>query len=522
MEEGKLDVDAPINDYLDGFAIPDAFDRQITMRDLMAHRPGFEENVKNSGYSNPDISLKEAAATNIPARVAPAGDRTIYSNSGSNLAAYVVEEVSGMSYFDFVETRILNPIGLRSTTLRDIGVERNPTALEQRVAKPHRIADDAPVLSEYSKIRPNEAVGSAAMDAKDAAIFMRMLLNNTQYEGGRLLLPSSWERIKTHAFADANGGDDMGWGFMLNGIDGFAMMGHSGATGSFLTSMFVLPELNMGVFVSFNGRTESGRPDAIARAIIRKITNTGSLESFLAIKGDTETANEIAGNYINNRQAFSGIATLLTLGSDFTVSATQDGYLLVHRSSTERYAPLNQDVWVSKTGARLSIFRNDEGEVLRLQSSGGTTTFERIPFSSTSNALLIGFGGVLVLCITALLGMYYRHGRALNPSFSEKTLAWVNVLSVVSWLALFICVGLGFYAMQSFRFGRSEFPPLGFEGSSLLSIWIAIQTLIHFLSMAFAWKTSTWGMWRRIHFTLLGVLSVYAVYLLYHWHLIGA
>ena len=46
VEQGKLDLDSDVNDYLD-FKIPQAFDKPITLRDIMTHRTGFEETVKD-------------------------------------------------------------------------------------------------------------------------------------------------------------------------------------------------------------------------------------------------------------------------------------------------------------------------------------------------------------------------------------------------------------------------------------------------------------------------------------------
>jgi CubicO group peptidase (beta-lactamase class C family) len=523
-EEGKIDLDAPINNYLDGFSIPEAFDRQITMRDLMSHRPGFEDSLKDFVDPNRNVSIKEAVASGIPNRVAPAGERASYSNSGSNLAAYVVEQVSGLSFFEYVQQKILTPVGLNSTTLRDPGTERNPLALEERMAKAHKIEKGAPTVVDYMAVRPQEPVGAVSMDARDAAKFMRMLLDNTQFDGGRLLSQEGWERIQSPAFEDAVGGDDMGWGFMLNDVDGYSTVGHGGAT-QFLSWMFVIPELDMGVFVSANMNSAGARGEKLAWSIVRQVTNTGSLASFLALKGNPDAANLIAGDYLNNRRDFTTGAAIMSLASDINVSATEDGYLVFPGNPSVRYAPLNESVWVNKNGARLRVVTDDSGNVLRLHSGFGSSTLERVSFISTSNALILGFGGVLLLSITSLIGMYYRFGRGLLMTPIGTTLAWINIGTVAVWLSFFTFFALGLSAMINLditQIDKTPFPPVTLKIAFALTILLSVMSIIHLLSLVPTWRHSGWPIWRRITFTLYAFSSVFGVYMLYHWNLIAA
>ena len=80
FEQGKLDLDRDINDYLD-FRIPDAFGKPITLKDIMTHTPGFEEQIKDLfalDGASPDLG--KYLADHIPARVFPPGTTPAYSN----------------------------------------------------------------------------------------------------------------------------------------------------------------------------------------------------------------------------------------------------------------------------------------------------------------------------------------------------------------------------------------------------------------------------------------------------------
>jgi CubicO group peptidase (beta-lactamase class C family) len=374
VDEGKIDLDADVNTYLKGVAIPEAFGQPITMRDLMAHRPGFEATRRQGSPPDSDITLREAVARDIPRRVAPPGERTSYSNEGSLIAALVVEDVSGTDYFEFVRTRILAPAGLTSTTLHDPGTGRNPPELDRRTAAAHTLDNGMAKVSSYAHVRPQEPAGSMSMSAKDAARFLQLLLRGTELENGeRLLSEESWARIATNAFPDAAGGDDMGWGFMLNDVDGAATIGHGGAT-KFLSWLFVIPERGLGVFVSSNMNTSETRGEDVAWSIVRRIAGTDALVAFRARKSDVAAAQEVAGTYLNNRRDFSDVSEQESPTLPINVTA-DDGFIVMDGT---RYAPVGDDVWVALNGFRLRVDRGEGGAIKRLHGSRGTATFERM------------------------------------------------------------------------------------------------------------------------------------------------
>jgi CubicO group peptidase (beta-lactamase class C family) len=522
-DEGKLDLDADINNYLDGFQIDYAFGKPITMRDLMAHRPGFDDNIREFLDSDRNISLREAVMRNIPLQVAPPGERTSYSNTGTNIAAYIVEQVAETSYYDYVKSQILQPLGLNSTSLKDPVDGRINQDLITTMAKPHKIKNGIAEVAKYMAIRPQEPVGAVAMNALDAATFMRFLLNETRYDGGQLLSQPAWQRVNSNAFEDAKGSDDMGWGFMLTDVDGYKAVGHGGAT-QFLSYMFVIPELNFGVFVSSNATSAEAQPVRLVMSIARQISGTGSTLSFLQLEGDPQAAQSVAGDYLNNRRPQSRGASIFGMGADINVRATEDGFLIFPGEKETRYAPLGNDVWVSKVGFRLRVVRDEAGNVIRLHSSAGSSTLERIGFLSTKKALVIGFGGVFLLTLTSLLGMYYRHKRSLSITDMGNKLAWFNIASVAVWLMLIVSLLLVSMDMQNFDIATIDekpFPPFFVSLVFFLTIVITIQAILHLTAMVPAWTQSGWTLWRKIHFSIYGIFAAFALYLMLHWNLVG-
>ncbi len=143
VEQGKLDLDRDVNDYLD-FPIPKTYPEPVTLRQLLTHTGGFEETLKNLFVAHEsDIKpLRTYLVNEMPARIFPPGKIPSYSNYGFTLAGYIVERVSGEKFERYIENHILKPLrdeqfDVRSTVAaaaRAANVER----LSQRVQKTAR------------------------------------------------------------------------------------------------------------------------------------------------------------------------------------------------------------------------------------------------------------------------------------------------------------------------------------------------------------------------------------------------
>jgi CubicO group peptidase (beta-lactamase class C family) len=96
VEQGKLDLDADINTYLD-FRIPDTYPQPITLKHLMTHTSGIEDRWVGSLTPNASELLpeREWMIANFPGRVRPPGEVAGYSNYNAMLGGYIVAQVSG-------------------------------------------------------------------------------------------------------------------------------------------------------------------------------------------------------------------------------------------------------------------------------------------------------------------------------------------------------------------------------------------------------------------------------------------
>lgn len=147
-DEGLVDLDAPVSKYLEGFP----YDR-ISVRHLLAHNSGllptaiyFAVGAPEGAERTNDLLLSILAEHRPPLPFAP-GTAFQYSNAAYDLAALLIERVSGESYPDFLEVRIFEPLGMESTFVRPIwnrDWDRGPRTLSYEVRSGEWKAEEPP------------------------------------------------------------------------------------------------------------------------------------------------------------------------------------------------------------------------------------------------------------------------------------------------------------------------------------------------------------------------------------------
>src|SRR6476469_3075051 len=169
VEQGKLDLDTDVNKYLD-FKIPDTYPKQpITLRHIMTHMPGFEEDGRDliTDDSTKMMPLGRWLATHIPGRVRPPGTFSSYSNYATAVAGYIVQRVSGENYDDYIEKHILAPLGMTQTTTR----QPLPAGLKNDMSNGYIWAGGVYQPQKFEIINAPPA-GSIASSATDMSKFM--------------------------------------------------------------------------------------------------------------------------------------------------------------------------------------------------------------------------------------------------------------------------------------------------------------------------------------------------------------
>ena len=196
VEQGKLDLDADINKYLD-FPVPGRDGKAITMRHIMTHTTGMEEIVRGliTSETKDALALDAYLKRWVPTRIFAPGETPAYSNYATTLAGYIVQRVSGQSFDDYVDQHIFAPLDMKHSSFR----QPLPAALQPLMSKGYKLGTDKP--QGYEIVNPSPA-GNLAASGADMGRFMIAHLQN-----GSLWFQANPGR--GHGQGDARNGDDL-------------------------------------------------------------------------------------------------------------------------------------------------------------------------------------------------------------------------------------------------------------------------------------------------------------------------
>ncbi|SNY37727.1 Dipeptidyl aminopeptidase/acylaminoacyl peptidase [Paractinoplanes atraurantiacus] len=249
-DEGKLELDAPIVDVLPELALADpGVTAKLTMRHLLTHTSGIDGDVFTDTGRGDDCLEKYVTGLRDVAQNHPLGATWSYCNSGFSLAGRVVEKLTGGTWDQAVQERIIKPLGLRRTgTLPE-------EALLHRAAAGHVPGPKvAPVWTLPRALGP---AGLITSTAADLLAFARLhLAGGLAPDGTRLISEAGAaamaaeqvELPEKHTL-----GDSWGLGWIRFGWDGHRLIGHDGNTIGQSAFLRLLPEQGLAVTLLTNG-----------------------------------------------------------------------------------------------------------------------------------------------------------------------------------------------------------------------------------------------------------------------------
>ena len=246
VEAGKVDLGTDINQYLTAFQVQDGLSEPVTLAQLLTHTAGYEDPPYES-YTDPAVvqPLGAYLAQSMPPRSDPPGETFRYSNHGFALAAYVVEEITGQPFDQYVLEQILQPLGMSSS-----GYLLGPPLPEELATGYfYENRTQVPQPMDYDSHYPG---GSLFSTAKDMAKFMVAHLQGGCYGEACILQPATLAEMHRQQAQTPYEGQAVAYGFVAGQQQGQHLLGHSGAIRGFGSSLNLLPEHNLGYFFSFN------------------------------------------------------------------------------------------------------------------------------------------------------------------------------------------------------------------------------------------------------------------------------
>jgi CubicO group peptidase (beta-lactamase class C family) len=238
-QEGKLAVDDKIARHLK--ETPASWS-QISIRQLLTHTSGLKNYTGLDGFETARHLTQARFIAQIAAHPLdfPPGEKWAYCNSGYNLLGYIIENVSGKSYGDFLEQNIFAPLGMSATTLRDARALLPFRASGYETNRAGRFINRDPDLTDVF------SAGALVSTVGDLAKW------NAALETDKILTAASRAQMWTPVKLNNGATRPYGFGWFLEPWQGHANIGHSGSTSGFSASLQRFPEAGLTVILLTN------------------------------------------------------------------------------------------------------------------------------------------------------------------------------------------------------------------------------------------------------------------------------
>lgn len=528
VEQGRLDLDADVNQYLTQFKVPEAWGKPVTLRNLLTHSAGFEDG--GIGYlfaKSPETSppMVEALKNHIPGRVRPPttdfsdGLNSSYSNWGTALAGLIVANVSGMSYEDYVGKNIFEPLGMTRSSLD----EPLPPALAPDMSNGYKYEKGNFKAGEFEYIKQFGPAGNLSSTATDMAKFMLAHLQDGRLGEVRILQEGTARYMHALHLSPSPYINGTALGFYETWINGRRWINHAGDTLYFHTNLSLLKDENLGIFVSYNSSSVfpfSSRDDLLKAFSDRYYPAT--LPVLTPPADFKERAAKYAGSYRVIRHNFTRNERLFALLGSTTIAPTEDNTLLMASMG----APVASQ-WVEVAP---SVFRkiDDEDMIAFTEDEQGNVKGYAWPFPFHAvykvkwydtlqwHGFIAGFG--LLCFVVAIIGAL-RHWKAdrAAPAAARRARRLAALVGLVHVLFVVLLIA-------TFSTGLDEliyaWPPV-FKVALAFPL-MAIPLTVAMLFFAWgAWRSGFWTRYGRIQYSVIALMSVAFLWSLNHVNLVG-
>jgi CubicO group peptidase (beta-lactamase class C family) len=249
VEQGKVDLKAPVRKYLPDFRVrDDSVSRDVTIWNLLTHTAGWEGQV--SGPDRGEDTLRNFVATVMPdlMQVAPPTAAWSYNNAGFSVSGRVIEAVTGTSINRAIEDLVFKPLALKhaGTTAGDFIVHRFA------VGHINQGNEDAGMIRPFS---PSVSVtaGGVGLCMDDLLHYAKFHLGDGMAPNGeRLLSRASLEMMRTAQLHKQGTDDDIGIAWHLRNVGPLRVAAHGGTLSGHILLLELVPEKNFAIGILTN------------------------------------------------------------------------------------------------------------------------------------------------------------------------------------------------------------------------------------------------------------------------------
>jgi CubicO group peptidase (beta-lactamase class C family) len=503
VEQGKLDLDRDVNDYLD-FRIPATYAQPVTLRRLLTHTAGFEEVAKDL-FSRTPSSLGQYIVTHVPARIYAPGALGAYSNYGVALAGYVVQRVSGETFDQYVANHIFKPLRMVHSTFS----QPLPPSLAPLMSDGYEVASGG--SQPFEEVPPSPA-GALSTSGDDMTHFMIAHLQDGRYGDVQILRAETAQLMHSRQYAGDPAVNGIAISFFEESRNGHRIIGHGGDTRYFHSDFHLILDANVGFFISFNsaGRDDFDPRDAIWKEFLERYFPY-PLPAIPKVATAPVDARALTGSYMVSRRGDTNFFKAGALLGEFAVRAKPDGTLIIDRVTDFNGQPVQWrevgPLVYQRVGEQEHIaFKPDASSQMVILTDDASFALQRVSWYQSRPFLLTSLAstGIVFLLVLflwpvgALIRRHYR--RPLVLGTGERRLRMLvrlicvwDVAVIFGWVVLVRRLYDPELAHRSLVLAILEFG--GLIG--------ALGTMVVFYQVCKSWVTTGRWIWAKIADTVV-------------------
>ena len=536
VAQGKLDLDADINTYLD-FRIPDTYPQPVTLKHLMTHTSGFDDRWLETVVANASelVPARDWLVANTPGRVRPPGEAAGYSNYNAMLAGYIVERVSGQPYAQYIQRNIFDPLGMVHATAQS----PIPPDLHAHASVGYTYVDGAfQAFPDYIVQPAGLPSGAHQASVTDMARFMIAHLEQGRYSDAniaeaRILDESTARQMHSTLYTPDPRLLGMAYGFTDISDNGQRTLGHQGYGPPMNSQLLLLPDQHLGIFVVYNslGARDGGLTTqhmGFQRAFFDHYYPAAAAAPIQPAVDFAERARRFVGLYRESNDHSTTPEKVRGLFGALEVSAPGDGTLLVPMEGLAlRFVEVEPRYFRQVDGPFALVFREDDrGRITYLfadvQPQNAFVKLNWYETPSFNMALALGCVLVFLSMVPVAVIRFMRNrrsGGARGPvSRGARVAGWI--ILGISLLNLLFLAGIALW-FRPLRPSELHGLPVIVESVLGLGVLAAVLTAGAVVATVLAWKKSYWGIAGRAYYTLVTIAAVAFVWFLNYWNWLG-
>jgi hypothetical protein len=374
--------------------------------------------------------------------------------------------------------------------------------------------------------------GSSSVSAMDMTHFMLAHLQDGRYENVQILKPETARLMHSRQFENVPEMNAMCLGFYEETRNGHRIIGHGGDTQYFHSDLHLIPDTQVGFFVSYNsaGKGEVRAREAVWHAFLDRYYPI-QLPQEPPVATATQDADAVSGRYLSSRRSETTILSVLNAAGEVKVFRNEDGTI----SAADLKDMSGDPIKFREIGPMMFRDVNDQDRLaFKRDGSGNLVGVIDFPFMVVQRApwyansalqlpLIIGSLIVIVLTVLlwpvmALLRWHYAKPLTLTPQ--QRRLRLLVRLVCVAFIVFFAAY-LGFFTAALKDIGMLS--PKGNPWLRLIQLvgWLGVLgTLIALYNAARSWQEPARWLWSRIGDTLIALACLGVIWFVFTWNML--